>query len=89
MTISIGAIDCVILIVYIYRMNLREYIKKLPRAERPKAIKKIALKLGLSEVYVYSMSNGNRRILEKWAVPLELATNGEIKRQDVCPHLYN
>jgi DNA-binding transcriptional regulator YdaS (Cro superfamily) len=69
-------------------MKLNEYIESFPREVRHEVRKQLAHKLGISEVYVRSMCNGSKRILEKWAVPIEKATHGKVTRQDVCPHLY-
>lgn len=70
-------------------MNLRDYIKTFKTAkERALEIRRLAKKLKISHQYVYSMYCGQRRILEKYAVPLEKASNGKIPRETTCPKLY-
>lgn len=75
-------------LVSLENMKLDEYINSFPRAAKPKKRVELAYKLGISEIYVRSMCNGNKRILEKWAVAIEKATDGNVTRQEICPHLY-
>jgi len=69
-------------------MKLNEYIKQFPKSARTSEKKRLAECLGVSYPYVKGMCNGSRRIPEKYAVVLEIATNGQVKREDISPELY-
>jgi len=49
---------------------------------------RIAKILGVSPDYVKHMVNGIKKVQEKYAPLIELATNGEIKREELFPGLY-
>lgn len=69
-------------------MKLSQYIETFPRQERRQLRVEIAKKLGISEIYLRHMTSGRKKIQEKYAVAIEKATDGKVRRQDVCPHLY-
>ena len=69
-------------------MILYDYIKQFPCSQRVTERQRIAKALGVSESYVRSMCNGNRKIPGIYAIPIERATNGLVTRHETCPHLY-
>jgi len=69
-------------------MNLTEYVKSFPRAKRCAVRFRIASALGVSEVYVRSMCNGQKNIPAKYAIAIELATNGLVSRHITAPDFY-
>ncbi len=69
-------------------MTLAEYIKQVPRNERNALRQRIAAVLGVSEVYVRSMCNGNKNIPGIYAIPIEKVTNGAVSRHITAPVLY-
>lgn len=69
-------------------MNLSEYIKSFPRHERMAVRQLIANALGISECYVRSMCNGNKRIPGIYAIPIERITGGVVSRYVTAPEFY-
>ena len=69
-------------------MNLRDYVYSFPRIQRATVRHKIASALGISEVYVRSMCNGQKKIPCKYAVKIERATDGLVSRYVVAPELF-
>lgn len=69
-------------------MTLTEYIQHYPRHQRVAARLRIAKALGVSEVFVRSMCNGNKKIPGIYALPLERATRGLVPRYVTSPTLY-
>jgi len=69
-------------------MTLSEFVKTFPRLERPTVRTKIANQLGISEVYVRSMCNGNKRIPIKYAIQIEKITKGAVSRYITAPDIY-
>ena len=68
-------------------MKLKTYIEQHPVRQRTAIKKQIAKDLGISVDYVKHMCNGIRGIPVKYAVSLEKATNGAVKREDIFPDL--
>ena len=52
-------------------MTLTEYIQSFPRPQRTAIRKRIAVGLGVSEVYVRSMCNGHKNIPGVYALRIE------------------
>lgn len=69
-------------------MNITEYVNSFPRRERMKVRRNIACAIGVSEVYIRHMCNGQRPIPGAQAIPIERATNGLVPRATSCPTLY-
>jgi DNA-binding transcriptional regulator YdaS (Cro superfamily) len=69
-------------------MNLQQYINSHNQHDRAAIKKRLATELGISESYMRSLVNGNKPMLERWAVPLEKATKGKIRREEIAPHMY-
>ena len=69
-------------------MKLSDYIKTVPQGYKLKTIREIAEKLGISEIYFRHMCMGKVNIPERYAVPIEKATNGLVTRKDIAPHMY-
>jgi DNA-binding transcriptional regulator YdaS (Cro superfamily) len=69
-------------------MTLADYIRRFPYAQRASVRRHIAATLGISEVYVRSMCNGNKTIPGKYALGIERATQGLVSRHVISPTLY-
>ena len=69
-------------------MTLSEYVKSFPRNQRNAIRQLIAKHLGISEVYVRSMCNDNKRIPPKYALRLETITDGRVTRHITAPDFY-
>jgi DNA-binding transcriptional regulator YdaS (Cro superfamily) len=68
-------------------MNLEQYFNRYVPSERRQKKKELAGKLRVSYSYIVSMCNRHRRIPEKYAIAIEEATNGAVRREDVWPEL--
>lgn len=69
-------------------MTLQKYINQFPRHQRHKIRVGIAYKLGVSEVYIRSMCNGNKSIPGKYALAIEKITHGLVPKYKTSPSLY-
>jgi len=69
-------------------MTLTEYINSFPKKQRIHIRQSLAQALGVSEVYIRSMCNGNRSIPGVRALAIERETKGLVSRRESCPHLY-
>lgn len=69
-------------------MDLRDYVKSFPRSERMLIRQRIASALHISEVFVRSMCNGQKKIPVKYAIRIERITNGAVSRHETAPHIY-
>ena len=69
-------------------MTLQKYINQFPRNQRHKIRIDMACKLGVSEVYIRSMCNGNKSIPGKYALAIEKITHGLVPKYKTCPLLY-
>ncbi len=69
-------------------MTLSDYVKTFPRIQRATVRRWLAKSLGISESYVRSMCNGQKRIPGKYAIPIERVTSGIVPRQLTAPELY-
>lgn len=69
-------------------MTLTEFVKKLPRSHRVAIRQWIANRLGISEVYVRSMCNGNKPIPAKYALQIEKITDGAVPKHITAPEFY-
>lgn len=65
------------------------YINSFPEINRLAIRRKIAKELRVSEVYVRSMCNGNKKIPEKYAIPIHKITNGAVPYFVIDPNLKN
>lgn len=69
-------------------MQLGDWINKHPRDKRARIRRRLAKRLGVSEVYVRSMANGNRPVQPEFAVPIETFTDGQVTRYESCPDVF-
>ena len=69
-------------------MTLSEFVNKSPRHQRMSRRESIANQLGVSEVYVRSMCNGNKTIPAKYALLIESITNGKVSKHITAPNFY-
>lgn len=71
--------------MYPSRMKLAEWINSHPKEQRLDARKRLAKRLGVSEVYVRSMANGNKPIPVMLALEIQHYTRGKVPVSDSCP----
>ena len=69
-------------------MTLAEYVKTFPRLQRMAIRKCIANQLGVSEINVRSMCNGNKSIPAKYALLIEKITDGVVPKHVTAPAFY-
>lgn len=69
-------------------MTLAEYVNTFPRLQRAAVRRFLASKLGISEVFVRSMCNGNKKIPSKYAIAIEEITEGAVSRFITAPAFY-
>ncbi len=69
-------------------MNLQQYFNSLPLCDRQQKTLELADVLKISRSYMYLLRQGKRRLPEKFAVPIEKATNGMVSRTELAPHMY-
>lgn len=64
-------------------MVIEKYLKKHDITQR-----QFADKLGCSQSLVSQWISGDTQITGRWAVLIERATGGEVRRQELLPDLY-
>jgi DNA-binding transcriptional regulator YdaS (Cro superfamily) len=71
--------------MYPLGMKLSDWINSHPKEARLALRKNLAKKLGISEVYVRSMANGNKPIPLMMALEIQQYTRGKVSISDSCP----
>lgn len=66
---------------------LGEYVNSFPKDKQQAIRQKIAKALGISEIYVISMCNGNRKVPKKYAVDIHKVTGGAVPFHVINPKL--
>jgi DNA-binding transcriptional regulator YdaS (Cro superfamily) len=69
-------------------MKPQDYIKNFSRFERQAELKRLAKELNICSSYVAHMCNGTRMVNPKYVIAWEKATNGLVRKEDICPQLY-
>lgn len=68
---------------------LKNYFDKIVNpAARCKEIRRVAHEMGVVHSYVYFLCTTDRPLLVKWAIPIERATKGAVKRHELFPELF-
>lgn len=69
-------------------MTLKEYVNAFPRLQRMAVRRWLADQLGITEVYIRSMCNGDKPIPAKYALRIEKITEGVVSRHITAPQFY-
>lgn len=69
-------------------MILQNYLNSLTSKDKAREVRRLSKALSVTSAYIYMLASGAKRTPEHLAVPLETATNGIVKREHTCPHLY-
>jgi len=70
-------------------MKLNELIASIEAPSKAKAREIVANAIGLREISIRSMANGNRKITPEIAVAIEKAFPGKITRAELRPDIFN